>query len=79
MLRAEAVRGGPQRPLRVDSEFWPIEFECRKGNAARLARECIMEPFEMDDDRLAFVVRLSRHPLALVPTTGTGEVTPEAA
>ncbi|MDO4706281.1 MAG: ATP-binding protein [Comamonadaceae bacterium] len=30
--------------------------------------------FETDDERLSFVIRLPRHPLALVPT---GEVTPE--
>jgi ATP-dependent DNA helicase RecG len=33
--------------------------------------------FETDDERLAFVIRLPRHPLALVPTAGTGEVTTE--
>jgi ATP-dependent DNA helicase RecG len=31
--------------------------------------------FETDDDRLSFVIRLPRHPLALAPTAGTGQVT----
>ena len=33
--------------------------------------------FETDDDRLSFVIRLPRHPLALVPSGGTQQVTPE--
>lgn len=33
--------------------------------------------FETDDDRLAFVIRLPRHPLALVPTAVTPQVTGE--
>jgi ATP-dependent DNA helicase RecG len=33
--------------------------------------------FETDDERLAFVIRLPRHPLARVPTGDAGEVTPE--
>lgn len=33
--------------------------------------------FETDDDRLSFVIRLPRHPLALVPTAGGREVTAE--
>ena len=33
--------------------------------------------FETDDDRLAFVIRLPCHPLALVPKGDAGEVTPE--
>lgn len=32
--------------------------------------------FETDDDRLALVIRLPRHPLALVPPAGTPQVTP---
>ena len=31
--------------------------------------------FETDDNRLSFVIRLPRHPLALVPTADAGEVT----
>jgi ATP-dependent DNA helicase RecG len=33
--------------------------------------------FETDDDRLAFVIRLPRHPLALVPPASTEQVTPQ--
>lgn len=33
--------------------------------------------FETDDDRLSFVIRLPRHPLALVPTVGGSEATGE--
>jgi ATP-dependent DNA helicase RecG len=33
--------------------------------------------FETDDDRLSFVIRLPRHPLALVPSGGAQQVTPE--
>ena len=33
--------------------------------------------FETDDDRLAFVIRLLRHPLSLVPNTGSAQVTPQ--
>lgn len=33
--------------------------------------------FETDDARLSFVIRLPRHPLALIPTVGTPEVTGE--
>lgn len=29
--------------------------------------------FETDDDRLSFVIRLPRHPFALVPTVGGGQ------
>lgn len=35
--------------------------------------------FETDDGRLSFVIRLPRHPLALIPTVGTPEVTGEVA
>lgn len=34
--------------------------------------------FETDDDRLSFVIRLPRHPLALVPSADTTQVTGEA-
>ena len=33
--------------------------------------------FETDDDRLSFVIRLPRHPLALVPSADTTQVTPQ--
>jgi ATP-dependent DNA helicase RecG len=35
--------------------------------------------FETDDDRLAFVIRLPRHPLSLVPSADTTQVTGEVA
>jgi ATP-dependent DNA helicase RecG len=34
--------------------------------------------FETDDDRLSFVIRLPRHPLSLVPSAHTTQVTGEA-
>ena len=33
--------------------------------------------FETDDDRLSFVIRLPRHPLALVPPADSPQVTPQ--
>lgn len=35
--------------------------------------------FETDDDRLSFVIRLPRHPLALVPPRDSPQVTPQVA